>query len=136
MFQKQYDDAGEAYERAISVAPKQPDAYIALSRMWLLRADIDKAVLPAPANMKEGATVRAYDPVAMEEAAKLIPGMIPCKEAYDVAENADGLIIMTEWNQFRNLDLERTKSLLKSPVVVDLRNVYTPADMRAAGRAS
>ena len=74
--------------------------------------------------MKEGATVRAYDPVSMEEATKLIPGMIPCKEAYDVAENADGLIIMTEWNQFRNLDFDRLKQTMRQRLLLDLRNVY------------
>lgn len=74
--------------------------------------------------MKEGATVRGFDPVAMEEAAKLIPGMIPGKDMYDVAEQADGLIIMTEWNQFRNLDFERLKQTMRQPLLLDLRNVY------------
>jgi UDPglucose 6-dehydrogenase len=74
--------------------------------------------------MKEGATVRGYDPVSMDEATKLIPGMIPCKDTYDVAENADGLIIMTEWNQFRNLDFDRLKQTMRQRLLLDLRNVY------------
>ena len=74
--------------------------------------------------MKEGAKVQAYDPVAMEEATKLLPGMIPCKDMYDVAEHADGLVIMTEWNQFRNLDFVRLKQAMRQPLLLDLRNVY------------
>ena len=77
-----------------------------------------------PALMKEGATVRAYDPVAMEEASKLLPGMIACKDTYEVADQADGLIIMTEWNQFRTLDFDRLKQMMKSKLLLDLRNVY------------
>jgi UDPglucose 6-dehydrogenase len=74
--------------------------------------------------MKEGATVKAYDPASMEESIKLLPGLIACKDTYDVAEGADGLIIMTEWNQFRNLDFERLKKSMRTPLVLDLRNVY------------
>ncbi|HSN05363.1 MAG TPA: UDP-glucose/GDP-mannose dehydrogenase family protein [Nitrospira sp.] len=74
--------------------------------------------------MKEGAKVRAYDPVAMEEATSLLPGMTPCKDMYDVAEHADGLVIMTEWNQFRNLDFVRLKQAMRQPLLLDLRNVY------------
>lgn len=74
--------------------------------------------------MKDGATVRAYDPVAMDEATTLLPGMIPCKDMYDVAAQTDGLIIMTEWNQFRNLDFERLKQAMRQPLLLDLRNVY------------
>ncbi|MFO0707959.1 MAG: UDP-glucose/GDP-mannose dehydrogenase family protein [Nitrospira sp.] len=77
-----------------------------------------------PALMKEGATVRAYDPVAMEEASKLLPGMIACKDTYEVADQADGLIIMTEWNQFRNLDFDRLKQTMRTKLLLDLRNVY------------
>jgi UDPglucose 6-dehydrogenase len=74
--------------------------------------------------MKEGATVRAYDPASMEESIKLLPGLIACKDTYDVADGADGLIIMTEWNQFRNLDFERLKKSMRIPLLLDLRNVY------------
>ena len=74
--------------------------------------------------MKEGASVKAYDPASMEESIKLLPGLIACKDTYDVAEGADGLIIMTEWNQFRTLDFERLKKTMRTPLLLDLRNVY------------
>jgi UDPglucose 6-dehydrogenase len=74
--------------------------------------------------MKEGATVKAYDPASIEESIKLLPGLIACKDTYDVADGADGLIIMTEWNQFRNLDFERLKKSMRIPLLLDLRNVY------------
>jgi UDPglucose 6-dehydrogenase len=74
--------------------------------------------------MKEGAVVKAYDPASMEEGGKLLPGLLACKDTYDVAEGADGLIIMTEWNQFRNLDFERLKKSMRAPLLLDLRNVY------------
>ncbi len=74
--------------------------------------------------MKEGAVVKAYDPAAMEETTKLLPGLIACKDTYDVADGADGLVIMTEWNQFRNLDFDRLKKAMRQPLFLDLRNVY------------
>ena len=74
--------------------------------------------------MKEGAVVKAYDPASMEETTKLLPGLIACKDTYDVADGADGLVIMTEWNQFRNLDFERLKKSMRHPLLLDLRNVY------------
>ena len=80
-----------------------------------------------------GATVRAFDPEGMEEAKALMDGVAWCKDAYDAADGADALTIVTEWNEFRALDLERLKSLMKSPVMVDLRNIYDPADMAQAG---
>jgi UDPglucose 6-dehydrogenase len=76
--------------------------------------------------LKEGATVRAYDPIALDEACRTISALKPCLDAYDAAEGTDALIIMTEWNQFRNLDFERLKVIMKTPVLIDLRNVYDP----------
>jgi UDPglucose 6-dehydrogenase len=81
----------------------------------------------------QGASVRAFDPVANEAARKLMPNVTLCEDAYEACEEADVLVLMTEWNQFRMLDLERIKSVLTAPVVVDLRNVYEPARMREAG---
>ncbi|HPC82226.1 MAG TPA: UDP-glucose/GDP-mannose dehydrogenase family protein [Thermoanaerobaculaceae bacterium] len=82
----------------------------------------------------EAAAVRAYDPAAMDNAREVLPaGMTYCQDAYDVAQGVDCLIIMTEWNQFRSLDLERLKSLLRVPRIVDLRNVYEPERMREFG---
>jgi UDPglucose 6-dehydrogenase len=82
---------------------------------------------------QRGATIRAFDPVAMPNAAKELPDVTLCKNAYETCESADALVLMTEWNQFRMLDLERVRKLLREPVVVDLRNVYDPATMRRAG---
>jgi UDPglucose 6-dehydrogenase len=82
---------------------------------------------------KLGASVRAFDPVAMDHAKKLLPGVVLCEDAYEACQGADALVLVTEWNQFRMLDMERIKSTLRSPVVVDLRNVYEPRQMRAAG---
>ena len=86
-----------------------------------------------PTLQKEGAEIRAYDPAGMEEARNLLPTVTLCANAYEAAAGADALILMTEWNQFRNLDLERIKSSLKRPVFLDLRNVYEPARMAALG---
>jgi UDPglucose 6-dehydrogenase len=86
-----------------------------------------------PALQKAGAKVRAFDPEGMKEARQLLPGVELCDDAYATMEGADALAIITEWNEFRSLDLARVKSLLKSPVVVDMRNVYVPSEMIAAG---
>jgi UDPglucose 6-dehydrogenase len=83
--------------------------------------------------MARGAHVRAYDPVAMPNAGRLMPDITLCKDAYQACENADAVVLVTEWNQFRMLDLERVKRLLREPVLVDLRNVYKPEPMRALG---
>jgi UDPglucose 6-dehydrogenase len=83
--------------------------------------------------MKEGCTVRVYDPVALEEATRLLPGLVHCTNPYDVAQGADGLVLMTEWNQFRNLDLERVKAALRRPIFIDLRNVYEPSRLESLG---
>ena len=83
--------------------------------------------------LTRGAVVRAFDPVAMPGAARLLPDVQFCKHAYGACEGADAMVLVTEWNQFRMLDLERLRSVLRQPVVVDLRNVYEPGTMRAAG---
>jgi len=86
-----------------------------------------------PALQGAGATVRAFDPEGMEEARKVLADVVWCQDAYEAMQGADALAILTEWNQFRNLDLARVKRLLNAPVVVDLRNIYGPAEMAAAG---
>jgi UDPglucose 6-dehydrogenase len=86
-----------------------------------------------PALKRAGATVRAFDPEGMDEAKKLLDGVQFCNGAYDAMDGADALVIVTEWNEFRALDLKRVKSLLRSPTVIDLRNIYKPADMAEAG---
>jgi len=74
--------------------------------------------------MKQGATVRAYDPAALEEATQTLAGMIPCRDPYEVSTGVDALILMTEWNEFRNLDFSKLKTLMRRPILLDLRNVY------------
>jgi UDPglucose 6-dehydrogenase len=84
--------------------------------------------------MAQGAIVKAYDPAAMENASKSMTGPIQfCNDSYEVAENSDALIILTEWNQFRKLDLSRIKELLKSPRIIDLRNIYDPESVQKLG---
>lgn len=86
-----------------------------------------------PALQAAGATIRAYDPEGMAEAKKLLEGIQWCENAYETLDGVDALVIITEWNAFRALDLDRMKELMKSPVMVDLRNIYNPAEMIAAG---
>jgi UDPglucose 6-dehydrogenase len=86
-----------------------------------------------PALLAAGARVRAYDPAGMKEAAKLLPGVEWTDSAYACMAEADCVAILTEWNEFRALDLERAAGLLRRPVMVDLRNIYKPAEMREAG---
>ncbi len=83
--------------------------------------------------VEHGATVRAHDPQAVEEAAKLLAGVNFCSSPYEACEGADAVVLMTEWNEYRALDLLRIKSALKTPVFVDLRNVYRPAAMKQLG---
>ncbi len=86
-----------------------------------------------PRLVEAGATVRAFDPVGMDEAKKALDGPVWCRDAYDAMDGADAVAIVTEWNEFRALNLERVKSLLKKPVMIDLRNVYRPQQMRDTG---
>jgi UDPglucose 6-dehydrogenase len=85
--------------------------------------------------LSAGAQVRAYDPVAMEAARSLIEGIEFCVDEYDAARDSDALVIMTEWNQFRSLDFERLKSVMRGLNIIDLRNIYAPEDVKEAGFA-
>jgi len=82
---------------------------------------------------QRGARVRAYDPEAIEEARRILPEVDYCPDIYSTAEGADLLVLATEWNQFRNLDLERIKESMRRPILVDLRNVYEPERVRSLG---
>ena len=86
-----------------------------------------------PALIAAGAKVKAYDPEAMTEAKKLLEDIIYCDTAFDTLEGADAMVVLTEWNEFRGMDLDRIKSALKHPIVVDLRNVYDPGEMAEQG---
>ncbi|MDP2726132.1 MAG: UDP binding domain-containing protein, partial [Dehalococcoidia bacterium] len=83
--------------------------------------------------IQEGANLKAYDPEAIETARPLMPEVVMCSTPYQVAEGADALIIVTEWNEFKQLDLPRVKSLLKCPVLIDGRNIFEPQDMQSLG---
>ena len=82
-----------------------------------------------------GAEVVAYDPEGMDAAAAIMPGVTMTANTYDAVEGADAVVLVTEWDAFRALDFNRVKRLVKAPVLVDLRNVYDPAELRAAGFA-
>lgn len=82
---------------------------------------------------REGAEVRGYDPVAMAVAERVMPEIVMCKTPYALAEGCDALVLMTEWNEFKHLDLARIRGLMRTPVVLDGRNVYEPQAMWEAG---
>ncbi|WP_406852766.1 UDP-glucose/GDP-mannose dehydrogenase family protein [Brevundimonas sp. BH3] len=86
-----------------------------------------------PALQAAGAIIKAFDPEGMDEAAKLLSNVEYCKGPYDAVAGTDVVCILTEWDQFRALDLDRIKLLMKAPVMVDLRNIYKSEDMRARG---
>jgi UDPglucose 6-dehydrogenase len=83
--------------------------------------------------LEAGVTVRAYDPVAKSEAMKVLPDIVYADDEYAAVSGADALVLVTEWNQFRALDMVRIRDLMKSPKVADLRNIYEPEDMREMG---
>jgi UDPglucose 6-dehydrogenase len=79
--------------------------------------------------------VVGYDPESMDMAAPLMPGVTMAKNAFEAAQDADAVVIVTEWDAFRGLDLDRLRATVKAPVLIDLRNVYDPAEARAKGFA-
>jgi UDP-glucose 6-dehydrogenase len=83
--------------------------------------------------MNQGATVKAYDPMAMENAEKEMKGVVMCQSAYEAAENADAIILLTPWNEFKQLDMARIKGAMREPIMVDGRNMYDPETMRQHG---
>lgn len=83
--------------------------------------------------LEEGVIIRAYDPASMENARKIFPEITYCEDSYDAVKGADATVIVTEWNQFRNLDLTRIKRLMRQPFFFDLRNIYDPEKMRLLG---
>ena len=83
--------------------------------------------------LKEGANIRCFDPLAMENAKKILPDITYCENEYEATQGSDALVIATEWNQFRNLDLNKIKKLLKSPIFIDFRNLYDPTTLKSLG---
>ena len=88
-----------------------------------------------PALQRAGATVQAFDPAGMEEAKKVLQDVVWCAETYEAIAGSDAAVIVTEWNEFRSLDFARMKSTMKSPILVDLRNIYDSEQVIAAGVA-
>ncbi len=86
-----------------------------------------------PALQAQGAKIRAFDPEGMEEAKKVLEGVKWCSSAYEAAESADALTILTEWNEFRGLDISELKTVMNRPLIVDLRNIYNPMEMATQG---
>lgn len=82
---------------------------------------------------KDGVKVKAYDPEAAENARKIMEKVKYCKGAYEVAKGVDALVILTEWNEFKELDLEKIKSSMNSPIIIDARNIYDPETMKSLG---
>jgi len=83
--------------------------------------------------LKEGANIRCFDPLAMDNAKKILPNLTYCQDEYETAKDSDALVIVTEWNQFRNLDLLKIRGLLKTPILIDLRNLYEPNKVKELG---
>ena len=83
--------------------------------------------------LKEKAKIRAYDPVSMKSTQSILPDITYCKDPYDTVKDANALVIVTEWNQFRNLELDKLKRLLKEPYFFDLRNIYEPQKLKDKG---
>src|SRR3954470_1112200 len=86
-----------------------------------------------PALQGEGAVVRSFDPEGMREAGKLLPDVHWCQDAYHALDGADAAVILTEWNEFRGLDLERAREVMRVPLLIDLRHIFNPTQVAAAG---
>ena len=80
--------------------------------------------------LKEGANIKCFDPLAMDNTKKILPNLTYCQDEYETSAGSDALVIATEWNQFRNLNLLKIKKLLKSPILLDLGNLYGPEKVK------
>jgi len=86
-----------------------------------------------PALIERGAIIRAHDPQGMKEAKKFLPDLIYCSSPYEACKGSDAVVLLTEWREYRALDLQRLKKLLREPIFIDLRNVYRRKQMEDAG---
>ena len=91
------------------------------------------ALTVARSLLNQGALVKAYDPVAMENACADLPELIACDSPYSAADEAEALLVLTPWNEFKQLDMRRVRQLMKRPVLIDGRNMYNPAELRGLG---
>jgi UDP-N-acetyl-D-mannosaminuronate dehydrogenase len=132
------DEAGAAYLSATqSMSSMDAPTVIAPLGLTFTSNTDDMRYAPAlpliAALQAHGARVRAHDPVGMGNASRLVQQVVFAEDAYACATGAHAAVLVTDWVQFRHLDLDRLRSLMADPVVVDLRNLYHPADMRKAG---
>jgi UDPglucose 6-dehydrogenase len=124
----------EKVERALGGAAGKTIAVLGLSFKPNTDDIRESPALPIVQSLLDrGAQVRAYDPEAMEACRPLFPSLTFCAGPYETAEGADALVIITEWNEFRKLELDRLHELLRQPLVIDLRNLYEPGKMATAG---
>jgi UDPglucose 6-dehydrogenase len=93
------------------------------------------AIAIATALLDAGVKIRAYDPEGMDAAKEIMPSLTYCTDAYDAAQGADAVVIVTEWDAFRALDLARLRGLMNTPSLIDLRNIYQRAAIESAGLA-
>jgi UDPglucose 6-dehydrogenase len=91
------------------------------------------SLVVVPRLLEAGAQLRAFDPEGIDEARKVLDGVTWCEDGYSAMNGADAVVILTEWNEFRALDMARTKSLLRAPLMIDLRNIYSPQEMARNG---
>ena len=84
---------------------------------------------------REGANIRVYDPAAAEKSKELLGRVDYCKDPYEAARDADALVIVTEWDEFKKLDLKKLKDIMKNPLIIDGRNIYDPEKMKKEGFA-
>ncbi|MEW6210454.1 MAG: UDP binding domain-containing protein [Acidobacteriota bacterium] len=126
-----------AFERIKRLVPDLEDKIIAVLGLSFKPETDDLREAPSLKIIAElmaaGARVRAYDPVAMEAARSLMTGVEFCEDEYEAARASDALVVVTEWNQFRSLDFERLKSVMKDLNIIDLRNIYEPDTVKEAG---
>jgi UDPglucose 6-dehydrogenase len=83
--------------------------------------------------MKRGAEIKVFDPVSMDLAREILKDVKYCEDEFDAVKGVDATVFVTEWNEFRDLDLDKVKALMKSPVIIDCRNIYEPSRMRDLG---
>jgi len=86
-----------------------------------------------PELQKEGVKIKAFDPEAMDKSKEILKDVEYCKSPYETAEGSDALLVLTEWNEFKEMDKGKIKSLLKSPIIIDGRNLYDPKEMEEQG---
>lgn len=91
------------------------------------------ALTVARSLLNQGAVVKAYDPVAMDNACREVPDLVPCDNSYSAAKDAEALLVLTPWNEFKQLNMQRIRQLMKRPILIDGRNMYNPNELRLLG---